>query len=146
PADDRHRRQHPSKPRHDIEDRLQHAGIGQPWRLGDGHSHQRPHHDQHQKGDGSEEFAGAYRHGGYVRLVAGCAREGADYKVRANSIKRAFKRGFERGVMTGSSAQQAPHLGAVRWWLIVVAALIAVLALRGGATRLTESRLSIEEW
>src|SRR6476660_7326393 len=48
--------------------------------------------------------------------------------------------------MTGSSAQQAPPLGAVRWWLIVVAALIAVMVLVGGATRLTESGLSIVEW
>ncbi|MGY2906228.1 COX15/CtaA family protein [Bradyrhizobium sp. URHC0002] len=48
--------------------------------------------------------------------------------------------------MTASSAQQAPHLGAVRWWLIVVAALIAVMVLVGGATRLTESGLSIVEW
>jgi len=48
--------------------------------------------------------------------------------------------------MTGSSAQQAPHLGAVRWWLIVVAVLIAVMVLVGGATRLTESGLSIVEW
>ena len=48
--------------------------------------------------------------------------------------------------MTASSAQQARHLGAVRWWLIVVAALIAVMVLVGGATRLTESGLSIVEW
>jgi cytochrome c oxidase assembly protein subunit 15 len=48
--------------------------------------------------------------------------------------------------MTASSAQQAPHAGAVRWWLIVVAALIAVMVLVGGATRLTESGLSIVEW
>jgi heme a synthase len=48
--------------------------------------------------------------------------------------------------MTDSSAQQAPHAGAVRWWLIVVAALIAVMVLVGGATRLTESGLSIVEW
>ncbi|MDE5453866.1 heme A synthase [Bradyrhizobium sp. CSA112] len=48
--------------------------------------------------------------------------------------------------MTGSSAQQAPYLGAVRWWLIAVAALIAVMVLVGGATRLTESGLSIVEW
>ena len=48
--------------------------------------------------------------------------------------------------MTASSAQQAPHLGAVRWWLIAVAALIAVMVLVGGATRLTESGLSIVEW
>ena len=48
--------------------------------------------------------------------------------------------------MTAGSAQQASHLGAVRWWLIVVAALIAVMVLVGGATRLTESGLSIVEW
>ena len=48
--------------------------------------------------------------------------------------------------MTASSAQQVSHLGAVKWWLIVVAALIAVMVLVGGATRLTESGLSIVEW
>src|SRR5436305_1241605 len=60
--------------------------------------------------------------------------------------KIAFKTDFKTGFMTGSSAQQAPHLGAVRWWLIVVAVLIAVMVLVGGATRLTESGLSIVEW
>ncbi|MEH2501936.1 cytochrome c oxidase assembly protein subunit 15 [Bradyrhizobium sp. AZCC 1578] len=53
---------------------------------------------------------------------------------------------FQTGFMTASSAQQAPHASAVRWWLIVVAALIAVMVLVGGATRLTESGLSIVEW
>ncbi len=48
--------------------------------------------------------------------------------------------------MTGISAQQAPHLGAVRWWLLCIAALIATMVLVGGATRLTESGLSIVEW
>src|SRR5260221_10309756 len=48
--------------------------------------------------------------------------------------------------MTGNSAQQAPNLGAVKWWLIAVAALIAIMVLVGGATRLTESGLSIVEW
>jgi heme a synthase len=47
---------------------------------------------------------------------------------------------------TGNSAQQAPQLGAVKWWLISVAALIAIMVLVGGATRLTESGLSIVEW
>jgi cytochrome c oxidase assembly protein subunit 15 len=50
------------------------------------------------------------------------------------------------GFMTAGSAQQASHHGAVKWWLIVVAALIAVMVLVGGATRLTESGLSIVEW
>ena len=47
---------------------------------------------------------------------------------------------------TRNSAQQASQLGAVRWWLMSVAALIAIMVLVGGATRLTESGLSIVEW
>jgi heme a synthase len=40
-----------------------------------------------------------------------------------------------------------PHrLRAVRIWLVIVAALIAAMVLVGGATRLTESGLSIVEW
>ncbi len=67
-----------------------------------------------------------------------CAREEADYKVRANSIKRSF--------MTAIAAQPAPDNRAIRWWLISIAVLIAVMVLVGGATRLTESGLSIVEW
>ena len=48
--------------------------------------------------------------------------------------------------MTGISAYQAPQNRAVRWWLISVAVLIAIMVLVGGATRLTESGLSIVEW
>jgi cytochrome c oxidase assembly protein subunit 15 len=47
--------------------------------------------------------------------------------------------------MTAISAQLPPNR-AVRWWLIAVAALIAIMVLVGGATRLTESGLSIVEW
>jgi heme a synthase len=45
-----------------------------------------------------------------------------------------------------SPATQKPKSSAVRWWLLSVAALIAVMVLVGGATRLTESGLSIVEW
>ena len=48
--------------------------------------------------------------------------------------------------MTGISAYEAPPNRAVRWWLVLVAALIAIMVLVGGATRLTESGLSIVEW
>ena len=58
--------------------------------------------------------------------------------------------------MIGISAQQAlsnqalsnqlSRDRAVRWWLFSVAALIAIMVLVGGATRLTESGLSITEW
>jgi cytochrome c oxidase assembly protein subunit 15 len=47
--------------------------------------------------------------------------------------------------MTTNSAPANPHR-AVRWWLISVAGLIALMVLVGGATRLTESGLSIVEW
>jgi len=48
--------------------------------------------------------------------------------------------------MPGHPAQQAPRLRAVRVWLLSIAALIALMVLVGGATRLTESGLSIVEW
>jgi heme a synthase len=41
---------------------------------------------------------------------------------------------------------QAPQIRAVRWWLVSIAALIALMVLVGGATRLTEAGLSIVEW
>jgi cytochrome c oxidase assembly protein subunit 15 len=47
--------------------------------------------------------------------------------------------------MTGISAHPA-RLHAVKWWLLSIAVLIAVMVLVGGATRLTESGLSIVEW
>ncbi|WFU37857.1 COX15/CtaA family protein [Bradyrhizobium sp. CB82] len=47
--------------------------------------------------------------------------------------------------MTTISAPSDPHR-AVHWWLVSVAALIALMVLVGGATRLTESGLSIVEW
>jgi cytochrome c oxidase assembly protein subunit 15 len=42
--------------------------------------------------------------------------------------------------------QQHPPVRAVRLWLLTVAALIFVTLIVGGATRLTESGLSITEW
>jgi heme a synthase len=41
---------------------------------------------------------------------------------------------------------KTPEIRAVRWWLVSIAALIAIMVLVGGATRLTESGLSIVEW
>jgi len=48
--------------------------------------------------------------------------------------------------MTAIPEQQPSSLRAVRAWLLVLAALIALMVLVGGATRLTESGLSIVEW
>ncbi len=44
------------------------------------------------------------------------------------------------------TASSQTNTRAVRWWLALVAALIALMVLVGGATRLTESGLSIVEW
>ena len=44
------------------------------------------------------------------------------------------------------TTKQAASTRAIRVWLLAVAALIAVMVLVGGATRLTESGLSIVEW
>jgi len=48
--------------------------------------------------------------------------------------------------MTGILARQGSKRRAVRVWLLLVASLIAAMVLVGGATRLTESGLSIVEW
>jgi heme a synthase len=48
--------------------------------------------------------------------------------------------------MTGIEAGQVSSNRAIRVWLFTVAALIALMVLVGGATRLTESGLSITEW
>jgi cytochrome c oxidase assembly protein subunit 15 len=48
--------------------------------------------------------------------------------------------------MTAIPARQASSNRAIRVWLLAVAALIALMVLVGGATRLTESGLSITEW
>jgi len=48
--------------------------------------------------------------------------------------------------MTALPAPQTASNRAIRVWLLSVAALIALMVLVGGATRLTESGLSITEW
>jgi heme a synthase len=48
--------------------------------------------------------------------------------------------------MSADPAQKPTKYRAVRVWLASVAALIAIMVLVGGATRLTESGLSIVEW
>ncbi len=48
--------------------------------------------------------------------------------------------------MTLVSAARSADSRALWWWLLLVAALIAIMVLVGGATRLTESGLSIVEW
>ena len=48
--------------------------------------------------------------------------------------------------MTAIPANRTPKFLALRLWLFSVAALIVIMVLVGGATRLTESGLSIVEW
>jgi cytochrome c oxidase assembly protein subunit 15 len=48
--------------------------------------------------------------------------------------------------MTATPSVQASSNRAIRVWLFAVAALIALMVMVGGATRLTESGLSITEW
>jgi cytochrome c oxidase assembly protein subunit 15 len=48
--------------------------------------------------------------------------------------------------MTAIPARKGSEYRAVRIWLLVLAGLIAAMVLVGGATRLTESGLSIVEW
>ncbi len=49
-------------------------------------------------------------------------------------------------LMADAAPLKSSHLRLVRAWLVAVAALIAAMVIVGGATRLTESGLSIVEW
>ena len=51
----------------------------------------------------------------------------------------------DSAVPDGSSPSIADPMRPVRWWLYGVAALVFVLIVVGGATRLTDSGLSITE-
>jgi heme a synthase len=52
----------------------------------------------------------------------------------------------DRALSDQALPDRASRDRAVRWWLLAVADLIAIMVLVGGATRLTESGLSITEW
>jgi cytochrome c oxidase assembly protein subunit 15 len=89
-----------------------------------------------------------------MRERAACAGGRADYndKTDNNSKSKSFKfRPASFSEMTTiptkqAFAEQASHQRVIRAWLLLVAALIALMVLVGGATRLTESGLSIVEW
>ena len=45
-----------------------------------------------------------------------------------------------------SASTQKPSQRAIAWWLVFCAAMIFIMVVIGGATRLTESGLSMVEW
>jgi cytochrome c oxidase assembly protein subunit 15 len=57
-----------------------------------------------------------------------------------------FEEVGEKRVAPVAVTRRAPARGAIAVWLWVLAALIALMVLVGGATRLTDSGLSITEW
>lgn len=69
-----------------------------------------------------------------------------DYKGGANSFKDAFRAMMTTTTAATNRPTNATGMRSVRAWLIVVAALVVCTLLVGGATRLTESGLSIVEW
>src|SRR5262245_15797354 len=74
---------------------------------------------------------------------AACGRGAAEHEGRDKPCELSLQVILE---MSAISAKQTSSLRAVRAWLVVVAAMIALMVLVGGATRLTESGLSITEW
>jgi cytochrome c oxidase assembly protein subunit 15 len=68
----------------------------------------------------------------------------ADCRVAGRSIwSAAFVASGEP--MSEAGAEES-HVRAIRLWLVAIAALLVAMVLVGGATRLTESGLSIVEW
>jgi cytochrome c oxidase assembly protein subunit 15 len=75
----------------------------------------------------------------FIEMLPGNLRSWAhDYMVRTISGKQSS--------MATLTTSMDIHARAVRLWLLAVAALVVVTLLVGGATRLTESGLSIVEW
>jgi len=72
-----------------------------------------------------------------------CVGKCGDYKDRKNPFKAAFNT-MTLTAIDGRAGTDGMRY--VRAWLIVVAALIVCTLMVGGATRLTESGLSIVEW
>src|SRR5215471_10979223 len=60
--------------------------------------------------------------------------------IRARSLH------FNRAPTAMTTVPRTQDVAAIRIWLLIVASLIALMVLVGGATRLTESGLSIVEW
>src|SRR6516165_3814273 len=72
------------------------------------------------------------------RRPEGCEGRGEHYMVRAPAASETD--------MLARTPVNNTHSNAIRLWLYAVATLVLVMVLVGGATRLTESGLSITEW
>ncbi len=136
PRDERHRWQNPAEPRHHIEQRCDPCVRRTQRELCERHREQRPHRDEHEQRDGSNELARANRHDLLLVRVR-----------RLTACRRSIWSAPVSGNMRMSTLQPAEHRHrAIRLWLYAVAVLIFAMVLVGGATRLTESGLSIVEW
>jgi heme a synthase len=71
-----------------------------------------------------------------------CEGRGQHYMVRAQATSDPMMSESRSATQSLGNA----HAGAIRLWLYAVAALVLAMVLVGGATRLTESGLSITEW
>src|SRR5262249_31986124 len=123
---------HPAEPGHDVIDHLdQPIGLDH-GKLRQRHGDQRPSHHQDDEQHGTDEFAQADRH---WLSIAGTA--GRLYGPRRQQ---------PMNLMTAAAPTSQARRRAVRLWLLAVAALVFATLVVGGATRLTESGLSIVEW
>src|SRR5262249_3660117 len=119
----------------DVIDHLDDAARLDCRRLGERHRKQRPREHEHDQHDRAEELAETHRHG--LGAIAGVgARLYGPQRRRCQPNHR----------MTSLAPPLKTRPRAVRLWLLAVATLIFATVIVGGATRLTESGLSIVEW
>ena len=103
-----------------------------------GHGDKRPDDHKHKKRDRADKLSKPHRHG-RERIPVLRGQGAALYGPRAR----------DKNMMTAIQAlyrDDLDHGRAIRLWLYAVAALIFAMVVVGGATRLTESGLSITEW
>src|SRR5438034_483998 len=142
PSHQRHRRQHPADAGDDVIDRSDPGVVENRRELRDRHGDQRPHDHQRKQRECPDQLANAHGHGGIwlgfgSRLMR---RGGQDYMVGTASRKPQI---LKLMLKPQSPTARRPT---IRAWLYAVAALMVLTLVVGGATRLTESGLSIVEW
>ena len=147
PADERHRRQHPREPGDREIDELDHAVRLDDRELRHRHRDDRPDRHQQDERDRADQFANA---DGHVRRF-GC-------RLRRIAIAGPRLYGSRRLPQVTEPSPNSAQMSracifllaalrrAVRLWLWAMAALVFAMVVVGGATRLTESGLSITEW
>src|SRR3984957_7982011 len=130
PGDQQHGERHPSKSRHHVIDEVERAVRAHEHDLRERHSEERPHDDEGEQRHGPDELANARPHETSIQVAI--LLSARPRSIGSRIMKMPVPAGDARGL--------------IRLWIACLAALVFAMVVVGGATRLTQSGLSIVEW